>query len=189
MLADSGPYGFDLTSGVWFAPFAEMGAFDSVAGSHLADELRAAPFIIGFDVNVDAFGFEVVSAGAGNIRLGLWDSDGSNYQPASLIQDGGAIDCSTTGFKTASFTAIQLQRNHLYWFGYNSDTGFGTWTARTLGNGAQQRQIRWGATTNLQNEGRQVARDTAVTYGALPDFAFTEYPTNVDIIFQLMRVA
>jgi hypothetical protein len=62
-----------------------------------ADTLYAVPIPIPFNQSINRIGVEVTTLGAGNIRLGIYDS--INGIPTNLILDAGTIDCSTTGSK------------------------------------------------------------------------------------------
>lgn len=64
------------------------------------DNLWACPFILPQCANITRLGTWCQTAGtaAARARIGLYTSDGNLY-PATLIVDGGEVNCSATGLK------------------------------------------------------------------------------------------
>lgn len=56
----------------------------------------------------DTLGLEVTTAGAGLMRVGIYNAD-AKWQPSTLVLDAGTFDVSTLGVKTKAITALTLQ--------------------------------------------------------------------------------
>jgi hypothetical protein len=56
------------------------------------------PWLNEISYPIDEMGVEVTTAGAGLIRLGIYNAD-VNWVPTTLVLDAGTVDCSTTGVK------------------------------------------------------------------------------------------
>ena len=70
---------------------------------------QVVPFWVGRTKTFDQIAVDVTAAQAGStIQLGIYGA-GVGDQPLGLIVDAGAVDSSTTGFKTITLTGIVLQ--------------------------------------------------------------------------------
>lgn len=76
------------------------------------DTLYFAPFIIGSAVTMTRISIIVSSGVAGNVRLGIYNSDNANL-PGTLLVDGGTISVATTGVKEV--TISQALSPGIYW--------------------------------------------------------------------------
>ncbi len=158
----------------------------SSGANHSADQLTVFPFVIADDISVDRLGLEVITSGAANVRLGIWNGDGTDFQPKTLVVDSGEIDVSTTGYKEGTFTAVPLYRGRAYWIGFNTDAASATWGMRGAATG---RHFGWNASTNLHGGGNLAMKQASVTYGALVDFTAPVNFDGIRISYLLMRVA
>lgn len=68
-------------------------------GAIVANRLYAMPFVVPKRVWIDGLAFNVTTAGTGNARIGLYESDGRGYA-GKLIADSGNISIASTGVKT-----------------------------------------------------------------------------------------
>lgn len=81
------------------------------------NEAYYIPIDIAVPTQIDALACNVTTAGTGAgiaVRLGLYVDSGTNRPTGSPLIDAGTVDPSTTGTKTATFTAITLQPGR-YW--------------------------------------------------------------------------
>ncbi len=103
---DTRPPIMPMDTGRWLRlPFVTTSASWSGVPAQTMGFLR---FPIGKACSVDAMGVQVMTASAGALaRLGIYsDVDGV---PTTLLKDFGTIDASSTGYKTASSTAVALE--------------------------------------------------------------------------------
>lgn len=94
-----------------------IGSTSSVLGN---GSVRVAPYYITTEVTISRLGLEYTAAGqSGSVfRIGIWDSDGGNDRPGTLLVDAGTI--ATDGTPAASDIALgsNLTLNPgLYYFG------------------------------------------------------------------------
>lgn len=81
------------------------------------------PQWVGYTGVVNGLSIEVTVLAAGFVRVGMYaDDDGV---PGALLADGGALDCSSTGIKTAAVNVAVTP--NLYWF-----VGWVTGTSPTI---------------------------------------------------------
>ncbi len=80
------------------------------------DWMQTFPFIVGkTDITLDGWWTHVsTSAVSSTARFCIYDDSGS--APNNLIREGGTVDTSTTGDKSAAFSAVTLSADTLYWF-------------------------------------------------------------------------
>jgi len=138
-----------------------------------ANEIHYFPFYLNFSDTFDAISFYVSAAGAGNLRLALYDvKDG---QPDRMIAvHDTSLSISTTGKKTATFDggSIFLSRGW-YFIGINSDISGPQFEAIPLDSiGANMLGVDLSATSNIIYNRLWKAR----TYAAMPN------PADVSIL-------
>jgi hypothetical protein len=128
-----------------------------------ANRLYAYPLFIARNLTIDRIAMEVATAGAGGtkVRLGIYNGDGTNLYPGSLLLDAGEVAVDSTGIKT--ITISQALTKGLYWVAMVSD---GTPTVKANSNVTRSywMGIR-GTSYSYHQQGWYVAH----TYGALPD--------------------
>jgi len=79
------------------------------------DTIWAIPYVTGREITIDQLVVNVSTAKTSAvIRLGIYDDSGQ-LAPNSLVLDGGAIDASSTGIKTAGVSQ-KLLAGKVYWF-------------------------------------------------------------------------
>lgn len=96
----------------WFTPSLIMSS--SAVRSLYAGSLYAAPVYFNAASPVDALALNVTTSGAAAVaRIGIY-SVGVDGKPGKLIQESGDLDCSSTGVKVSTFTAISLTPGWYY---------------------------------------------------------------------------
>lgn len=146
------------------APHVLSAENQATAPTFVADTVYAWPFVLPYDLDVNGLSLEVSSAGTANVRIGIWDGDGTGGLPSTLVQDSGELNCSTTGIKTGTFTQVPLLGGNLYWIGFLSDAASGTWNMRARVRGTIP--LRWSLEGTLQSRAQDHVRESVV-YGAL----------------------
>jgi hypothetical protein len=77
----------------------------------VADRLWYFPYTVDEPLTIDGLTVQVTTAVASSeLRLGLYAADTAWQPTGAPIVDAGVVDCSTTGYKTASFSAVTLSR-------------------------------------------------------------------------------
>lgn len=71
------------------------------------------PFLMTFGCDIDGIMIEVATAGAGNIRLGIY-SVGGDGKPNTKIAETADVSCATTGIKTGTLTRRTLPPGWYY---------------------------------------------------------------------------
>jgi hypothetical protein len=87
-----------------------------------ANVIRYFPILVVTPITLDQLAVEVTAAGAGSTtaRLGIFNAD-ADWQPGTLVVDGGTVATDSTGVKTATInTTLQPGR---YLLALNSDGG------------------------------------------------------------------
>jgi hypothetical protein len=106
-----GTLGTRLYSVASLSAAADLGSY-----AFLADRLYAAPFICPKAITLDQLIIRVTVAGSAtaNARLGIYESTSeTNLYPGARVVDGGEVDCSSTGVKTATIST-SLTAGKLY---------------------------------------------------------------------------
>jgi hypothetical protein len=77
----------------------------SATAAVVADRLYAEPFWCGpGGFPADRIAIAINASAAGNARLGVYAADPTTWRPGDLIDDFGAVDCSTTGVKAVTIS-------------------------------------------------------------------------------------
>ncbi len=85
-----------------------------------ASKLAGQPFYMPRDKTADRIAVNITTADAGKvIRLGIYNGDGADLYPGSLLLDAGTVDASSTGVKTISIN--QSMPKGLYFLAQCSD--------------------------------------------------------------------
>ena len=109
------PINADTFGDVWI-PHAATTVFGM-----LADNDDAQPMLLLSPITFDAIDIKVATPQPGShVRVAIYEADSSWY-PTSLVVDGGALDTSSAGIKTASFSSTQIPAGR-YILVANSDT-------------------------------------------------------------------
>lgn len=127
-----------------------------------ANQLWLIPFCSP-SMSITGLKFRVGAVGSSfNVRWGLYTIN-SSYTTATLVSDFGATACTTTGYKTYSFSAIALTAGTVYALGYVLDTGMsaGTYMLNYVGPGMI---LPSSTSTPDTNTSIKISH----TYGALP---------------------
>ncbi len=96
----------------WFTPSLVMSS--AAARSLYVGNLYAEPVYFNAASPVDALALNVTTSGAAAIaRIGIY-SVGVDGKPGKLIKESGDLDCSSTGVKVSTFTAISLTPGWYY---------------------------------------------------------------------------
>lgn len=83
---------------------------------------RYEPVVVHTPIVLDQLVLEVTTLGAGLARLGIFNAN-ENWQPTTVVVDGGTVDVSSTGFKTASINTTLQPGNYLFSVNVNVSTG------------------------------------------------------------------
>jgi len=136
-------------------------------------KIRASPFIVGRNLNIDRIQAEVTTVGTSAVfRLGIYADNGNCY-PDNLIVDSGELDGSTTGVKNATISASLTPG--LYWL--VSLVGTATVTFRSLQNQGAGLPSVMGWPAAMGATIREPFWEATQTYGALP----STFPTGATI--------
>lgn len=110
-------------SGQWHYP---IGSGARTAITVLSGIIWLIPYYVGRDRTVTDIGVNL-SAGVagGNVRLAIYDSDGTGGRPKTRLVDSGNIAATTSGFKSALIgsTVSLLSSHKLYWLGLQTSSG------------------------------------------------------------------
>jgi len=133
---------------------------NSVNDSPSVNTVRYLPILVsGAALTIDRIAISVQTAVAGSfVRVALYNAD-SDWQPTTLVVDGGALDTSTTGDKAATVSATLAPGRYL--IAMNATVG--TPTLRGFRGGF--RLIGYHATLSSQSFWSITASQT---YGAFP---------------------
>lgn len=150
---------------VWSMP----GFTATAAKAMTAGRMYAMPFFVSQPTTLSGLSCNVTTLGtSSNIRLGVYLSKSvSNFYPGTLLVDGGALDSSTTGVKTASVSQV-LTPNRWHWWAFLCSS-----TAPSVTGGG-------GFASNIGTDASMVLANTIFvtqTYGALPS-TFPGSPTR-----------
>ena len=94
-----------------------FGSFEgAVFGSQavVADKLYATPFMVSRDTSPDRIALNLTVGAAGNMRMGIYDDDGTVWPNARLF-DSTNIDTTVAAVKSATVTGVSMKKNTLYW--------------------------------------------------------------------------
>jgi hypothetical protein len=80
----------------------------------VVDKLYAMPFLSGKVCAPSKISTYINGGGVGNLRLGIYEDDGTIW-PGALLFDSGNIDTTLAGAKEANIAGITLYPNKLYW--------------------------------------------------------------------------
>lgn len=127
----------------------------------VANQVRYNGFSIDQPITVSALVCEVTTTGTATLlRLGLYAAD-ADWQPGALIVDGGTVDATGTGNKSASVSVVLPPGNYLTALNANGTATLRSWRGDGTRGG-------WGIAAAL-GAGSQIAAVTATqTFGALP---------------------
>ena len=82
----------------------------------LTSNMFAMPFVTNRTITLDRIGVVVTTPGAGNVRLGIYDSvSDTDLTPNALVLDAGNVDVSVAQMNLATINQTLLP-NILYWF-------------------------------------------------------------------------
>jgi hypothetical protein len=83
--------------------------------STVANRLYYEPFLVTSPITIDQLSVEVTGAGAGSTtaRIGIYNAD-TDWQPTSLVVDGGTVAVDSTGVKSASISQALLPGRYLF---------------------------------------------------------------------------
>jgi hypothetical protein len=130
--------------------------------------LHAIPYISPIPRTVTRIAIQIVTAVAGNARLGIYQ-DGGGIYPGSRILDAGEVATGTTGLREITGLNVSLLANTLYWLALVTNASGPVVSAMTAGQAWPL--LGYGAT--LHTSGGN-AWSVSFTYGALP----ATYPTG-----------
>lgn len=80
-----------------------------------ADRMYLVPFTVGRTRAVDQLGINVSTALAGNVRMGIYNSDASTGYPTTVLVDGGTPPSTGTTGAKSSTVSVTLQPGVQYW--------------------------------------------------------------------------
>jgi Phage tail repeat like len=103
----------NIAAGQFVTPQLAALALTTIAAA--ANRLDYIPFIPARDLTVDRLDIEVTTLiAASQARVAIYaDSAGA---PAAILRDGASVlDCSTTGLKSATITALSMTAGTTYW--------------------------------------------------------------------------
>jgi len=130
------------------------------------NQLRAIPFIVNQTITTDLIACEVTIGTTGNVRLGIYNDNGSGY-PNALLFDSGSIAISAPGTKSAAISPAIVLKPGLYWLVLNVDTA-NTFRVVNVTNYTLDGWIVFGRPTTLDSSTNN-AYFKSVTYGAFTD--------------------
>lgn len=95
---------------------------DGTVFTFTADVMYAHAFVVGGTaIAIDGWWTFINTGGGANTDTRFCVYQSSSSLPGALLVDGGTIDSSTTTDKSASYGAVTLAANSLYWFVFWSD--------------------------------------------------------------------
>lgn len=109
-------------AGRYYGPRHFLGDSNSAGSTTLTiNRHYALPVWVPATVSVNSLGFEVITAAAGSVRVGIYAHDAVANAPGALVVDAGLVSVSTTGAKEQAFTATQLAGGRIYWLVFASN--------------------------------------------------------------------
>jgi hypothetical protein len=131
--------------------------------------IRYEPIFVSTPITITSVSLQcTATAGASNIRVSIYDSNGTNGYPGGLIATLGTVDTGTTGTKTIS-SLNQVLTVGSYWVATQADAGNATMRTFALGS-LRHTNSNMGGTSLIEMY-------ATITYGAsAPSTATT--PTN-----------
>ncbi len=151
----------------------------SVASSYglVDDTMVALPLLVARAQTASKLAVHCDVAGTGAlVRLGLYTNNtNAAPRPDTLVVDGGELDLSTTGEKSA--TISQSLAAGLYWVVLIMDAGSGSPTVEAILKNSCWAILGW---ADLSTATRRIGWQVAQAYGALP----SSWPTSSNTVIQ-----
>ena len=140
----------------YFLPYWIHGTSTSSGVIVVADDVRAAQFILPFRATANRILTEVVTVGgAGKLYgVGIYDIN------KNLLTETGALDANTVQFNETTITQITFEPG-VYWFAWTSDSGTVQLRNGTAGNSAS-------ALNAMSTKRSAIAGNSPISPGVLP---------------------
>lgn len=128
------------------------------------DALTALPFYVARAMTFDRATIHVKTQDAGEaVRLGVYNDDGTNLYPGTLVEDFGAASVNSTGVVATTISPARTLQPGLYWLAMLPSA-----TTAEVYLTSLQLSVLGLSPTNFTQPGVGW-RKTSVSYGALPD--------------------